>query len=148
MNKIRWALLLSFAGILATGAIARADDVNTIRAIVGPMENSDGTVRCALYGSADGFPAEPKKAVARTEGKVSGGKAVCEFKNVKPGQYAVSTLHDEDSDGEMDSNFLGIPSEAYGASNDAKGSMGPPSFSDARFEFKGGLLELKIKLNY
>ena len=46
----------------------------------------------------------------------------------------------------MDRNFLGIPKEGVGASNDAKGHFGPPKFDAAAFEYTGGRMELKIKI--
>jgi uncharacterized protein (DUF2141 family) len=51
------------------------------------------------------------------------------FSNLSPGDYAVMLFHDENGNGKMDSNIVGIPTEGYGFSNDAKGSFGPPKFS-------------------
>jgi uncharacterized protein (DUF2141 family) len=48
----------------------------------------------------------------------------------------------------MDSNFLGMPREGVGASNDAKGHFGPPKFDTASFRFAGGRVDLKITLTY
>jgi len=47
------------------------------------------------------------------------------FPGVAPGRYAVSVFHDENSNGKMDTNFIGIPREGVGASNNAKGHLGP-----------------------
>ena len=43
-------------------------------------------------------------------------------------------FHDENANGKIDRNFVGIPKEGYGTSNDAKGFMGPPKYEDAKFE--------------
>jgi uncharacterized protein (DUF2141 family) len=51
------------------------------------------------------------------------------FGNLEPGDYAVMLFHDENGNGKMDSNIVGIPTEGYGFSNEAKGSFGPPKFS-------------------
>jgi uncharacterized protein (DUF2141 family) len=49
----------------------------------------------------------------------------------------------------MDTNFVGLPKEGYGASNDAKGTFGPPKFKDAKVELAGGAaLSLKINVRY
>ena len=56
--------------------------------------------------------------------------------------------HDENSNGKLDRNFVGMPKEGVGASNDAKGSFGPPKFADARFSYKGGPQEPMIHLRY
>ena len=55
------------------------------------------------------------------------------FKEIPKGEYAVAVFHDKNSNEKMDVNFLGIPKEAYGCSNNAKGFMGPPKYEDAKF---------------
>jgi uncharacterized protein (DUF2141 family) len=50
--------------------------------------------------------------------------------------------------GKLDTNWLGIPIEGYGFSNDAKGLFGAPSYSAARFAYDGGILDLTISLHY
>jgi uncharacterized protein (DUF2141 family) len=50
--------------------------------------------------------------------------------------------------GELDTNWLGLPKEGYGFSNDAKTLLGAPSFSAASFPYDGQNLELTIGLNY
>jgi uncharacterized protein (DUF2141 family) len=62
--------------------------------------------------------------------------------------YAVSAFHDENSNGNLDTNFMGIPREGVGASNNAKGHLGPPKFEAAAFQFSGGKLNLKITIKY
>jgi len=103
--------------------------------IVG-LEETGGRVYCALYGSAEGFPDEPKKSIQQVVARPKNKKALCVFRGLEPGQYAVAVWHDVDDDKELDSNFLGIPSEPVGASNNAKGRFGPPRFEDAAFSFR------------
>jgi uncharacterized protein (DUF2141 family) len=67
---------------------------------------------------------------------------------IEPGTYAIAVYHDENSNGKLDSNFIGIPREGVGFSNNAKGHMGPPKFDAAAFRFSGGALELKIVVAY
>ena len=67
-------------------------------------------------------------------------------KNVPDGTYAVSFVHDKNSNGKMDKNFMGIPKEDYGCSNNAKGFMGPPKWEDAKFELKGADKSITISL--
>ncbi len=107
-----------------------------------------GHVRCALYASADDFPRHAERAVASVSATIRGARAVCAFLGVAPGTYAVSLHHDEDDEGDFDTGIFGIPTEGVGASRDARGSMGPPSFRDAQFEFAGGELELRVRMQY
>ena len=59
------------------------------------------------------------------------------FEDVNQGHYAVAIFQDLNGNGTLDKNALGIPSEPYGFSNDARGKMGPPKFKDAAFSFSG-----------
>lgn len=121
---------------------------NVIHVEVVRIRNDKGQISCSLYSSADGFPKKDEKAVAHIVAPISEREAVCEFPGMAPGTYAVSVFHDENSNGKLDTNFLGIPREGVGASNDARGHMGPPKFDAAAFQFAGGRLSLKITIHY
>ena len=47
------------------------------------------------------------------------------------GQYAANAFHDENDNGELDTNLIGIPTEGYGFTNDPRTTFGPPDFEDA-----------------
>ena len=79
------------------------------------------SLRKTLYRTEDGYPTESDKAFRRTSSKLIGKRAKCVFKELRPERYAVAGFHDEDNDGEMAANFLGIPQEGTLASNDAEG---------------------------
>jgi uncharacterized protein (DUF2141 family) len=74
--------------------------------------------------------------------------ARCDFEDIPPGTYALAVIHDENMNGKLDTNWLGIPTEGYGFSNDAKALLSAPSFSDASFQYDGGTLDLTISLDY
>ncbi len=138
------AALIALMVTLAQAAWA-ADDIHI--SVVG-LHNSKGRVGCSLYPSADGFPNKPDKAVRSIMVPIKDQKADCDFKGIAKGTYAVAVMHDEDSSGKMEFNDMGIPKEGVGASNDAKGAMGPPKFTDASFEYSGGRKDLTIHLDY
>src|SRR5262249_42174119 len=112
------------------------------------LRNEKGKVLCALYSSPDGFPKKADNASAHVTADISERHATCRFSGVTPGTYAVSVFHDENSNGKLDTSFMGIPREGVGASNNARGHFGPPKFEAAAFQFTGGRLELKITLTY
>jgi uncharacterized protein (DUF2141 family) len=112
------------------------------------LRSDKGAVQSALYTSAKGFPKDATAAQARASSAATGKHAVCDFAQVQPGTYAIAVYHDENSNGKLDTNFLGIPKEGVGASNDAKGHMGPPKFTDASFSFTGDRLQLVIHIHY
>ena len=57
-------------------------------------------------------------------------------------------IYDENMNGKLDTNWLGIPTEGYGFSNDAKAMLGPPSLSAASFTYDGQDMDLTISLDY
>lgn len=63
------------------------------------------------------------------------------------GKYAISIFHDTNEDGELSTNFLGIPKEPYGFSNNPKAKFGPPSYEQSLFEFKESGQVIEIELN-
>jgi len=132
--------------ITASAASDAAGDAITVPVI--GLRNDQGQVACTLYASADGFPANPQKAVARQIVTISSRTAACFFDNVHPGSYAITAMHDENGNGKLDKNFLGMPTEGYGASRDARGRMGPPKWEDAVFQFAGGSAQMPITIHY
>lgn len=121
---------------------------NVIHVDIDGLRSDRGQVLCALFSSAADFPKRADRAVVHAKSEISGRHAICEFQGVSRGTYAVSVFHDENSNGKLDTNFLGIPREGVGASNDAKGHFGPPKFSAAAFQHSGGRINLKISVNY
>ena len=137
---------LTFLRAILTQVQPSSNDV--IHVEIDGLRNDKGQVLCALFSSATDFPKKTDKAVARAKSVISQGHASCEFRGVAAGRYAVSVFHDENSNGKLDTKFMGIPSEGVGASNGAKGHLGPPKFDAAAFPYSGGRLELKITITY
>ena len=75
-------------------------------------------------------------------------RARCDFEEVPPGTYAMAVVHDENMNGKLDTGLLGIPTEGYGFSNDAKALFSAPSFADASFRYDGGSIDLTMSLHY
>jgi len=121
---------------------------NVIHVAVDGLRSDNGQVVCSLYVSADGFPKDEKKTIARTTSRIDHRHANCSFFGIQPGAYAIAVFHDENSNNRLDTNFLGIPREGVGASNNAKGHFGPPKFNDAAVAYSGGRMDLKIVIAY
>jgi len=109
---------------------------------VSNVKSNEGTVKIGLYNSDGTFLKTTYKSLSAP---VKDNKAVVTFTNLPAGEYAISTYHDENNNGKMDKNMMGIPSEDYASSNDAKGFMGPPSYKDAKFVIrKDSKIEIKL----
>ncbi len=96
-----------------------------------------GKAILSLFDSEENFLKQP--IASQTKQVDKSGKLVFILQNLSPKVYAVSVIHDLDSDGELDTGFLGIPSEPVGMSNNAKGRFGPPSFKQCSFELNADL---------
>ena len=113
------------------------------------IRNSIGTVACALFESSVGFPTEFLRSATNVMViKIRKSQARCDFEDIPPGTYAMAVIHDANMNGKLDTNLLGIPTEGYGFSNDAKGLLGAPSFSAASFQYDGRNLDLTMSLHY
>ncbi len=128
---------------------AQVTPPNEIRVIVTNLRNDHGRVGCGLFKGPDGFPRDKAKEYRGTWASITNSTAVCDFKGVPAGDYAVTVLHDENLNGKMDFNMLGIPTKGYGFSNDAKATVKPPSFEAAQVTYSGtGTLDVPIKIVY
>jgi uncharacterized protein (DUF2141 family) len=83
-------------------------------------------------------------AVRAESVRIQASEAICTFRDVPYGDYAVQAYHDENGNKRLDANALGIPSEPYGFSRDARGTFGPPEYADARFDFRMPEMAVKV----
>src|SRR6185312_11010383 len=143
------ALLAGLALASLPGAALGQSPCPGIHVRVLDIRNSTGTVACALFESAEGFPVEFLRSATNIMViKVRETQARCDFENIAPGTYALGVIHDENMNGKLDVNALGIPREGYGFSNDARGWIGAPSFAAASFKYDGRTLDLAIDMHY
>lgn len=113
------------------------------------IKNSTGTVACALFAAPEGFPTEFLRHATRIMMmKIQDTQGRCDFLDIEPGTYALAIIHDENMNGKMDTNWLGVPEEGYGFSAGAKVSMSAPTFEEASFPHDGKDLHLTISLSY
>jgi len=110
--------------------------------------NTKGHLLLSVYNSSNGFPDNADKACKKIKLTIQNGGASTSFNALPDGEYAVAILHDENDDAKMNTNWIGLPKEGFGFSNNAMGLMGPPSFSKAKVEYKGGVKQISIRLKY
>lgn len=111
------------------------------------LRNNQGKVYVALYQDKKSFD-DNKNAVASGEAKPNNGIAQVVFKNILPGNYALSFIHDENNNQKLDTNFIGIPKEGFGYSKDAMGKFGPPKFDHAVIKVPAGPVTVVMQTKY
>lgn len=87
-----------------------------------------GKVYFAIFDKASQFP--KGKPVKTGSVAVSGQSIVSATVDLPAGEYAVSTFLDENNNGKLDQNVVGIPKERFGFSNNPRILTGAPSFND------------------
>lgn len=128
MNLILLNFILLFS-IFMTGQSAPEIDLHIHEA-----RSNKGVVRVLLFNSEKGYPDKPELALKSFSAQVVDRKCFVKIKDLKPGRYAITVIHDADENGELNTNPFGYPIESYGFSNNAKAFFGAPPFSKASFE--------------
>ena len=140
MNLRHLVATLSATLLLSTGAMA-ADGLHVT---VSDIRNADGHVLISVSPSAEAWDGAAKPvAVAR----LAAVKGTIEhaFPDLAPGDYAVQVMHDENDNGDLDSNFVGIPVEGYGFSQNPS-VMRRATFEEARFALPAEGTAITVRL--
>jgi len=147
VSRIDWAALAMIA--LSPLPSKAATPGGAVRVDISGLRNTSGDIRCLMFNGPDGFPELQAKAFRTTRGVIDGDHAVCDFRDVAPGNYAVIVLHDENSNGRMDRNLMGVPQEGYVASNNLHPAMSAPGFRQATFTVGAtGVTSLSLRIRY
>jgi uncharacterized protein (DUF2141 family) len=107
------------------------------------LKNPTGQVLVALFDNEKDFL---KREVQHKKVQAKMGEVSVTFRDLSPGRYAVSVIHDENKNEKLDTNLVGIPKEMFGFSNNAKINFGPPSFKNASFALESNSMEIDIQL--
>jgi uncharacterized protein (DUF2141 family) len=144
-----WRLQLLLLALLTLAVRPRAavcTAFGTINAQVVSLRNDRGQVICTLFTPADRFPDHSHKGMTIAV-PIENKHATCRFRNEAYGSYAIVAFHDENHDGEFNQNWLGMPKEGFGFS-DNPGTLRKPVFNDAKFTLDQTIVNVTIKLNY
>jgi len=122
---------------------ALGNDNAELTIIIENIKHDKGQIIIGICDSEDSFP---KKPFIRKSVKIKNGVAILLLKDIKYGEYAVSIIHDENSNNKIDFHFYGPPKEQTAASNNAKSFFGPPNWDDAKFVVDKEVVEIKISM--
>ena len=123
-------------------SLMSAQNVNLTVSVSG-LKNNTGIVKVGLYNSEGTFLKTTYKSITS---EIKNNSATVTFVGIPKGEYGISTYQDENSNGILDKNIMGIPSEDFACSNNAKGFMGPPTYEDTKFNINKDL-KIDIKFN-
>jgi uncharacterized protein (DUF2141 family) len=153
MIPIRFPIGAALLLVQAMGALppqGQSPPAGTLTVNVTRARNAKGKMGVGLFKSAAGFPEDDSKMVAwqiiDIDPRTLSSRAV--FRDLPLGVYAVSARHDENNNGKLDKNFLGIPTEGYGISQNPKPRLRTPTFDEAKFSLKASEQAIEIRLVY
>ena len=131
------------APLSAEGGEEPSGRVCDLTLIVEGLKDDEGEVMVALANSKEDYKGdEPFRGAAVA---IRERRAIHTFAAVPFGDYAIKLFHDRNDNERLDTNFLGIPKESYGFSNNVMGRFGPPSWEKARFSIDSRLDTLVVR---
>ena len=142
VSRLLAAAVLSVVVALPVPAAELAVEIREIR-------SADGRLFVAVHGpeTKATFPAG-NATVAAVRRRAHAGTSRFVLQDLPPGRYAVNAFHDENGNGELDTNLVGVPSEGYGFANDPDAPFGPPDFDAAAVEVGDGRATAVMTLRY
>jgi len=146
---MKLSIITFFVLIIFQFALAQTEeDKNTgsLTIVITGLENDDGEVLITVSNSRENYESD-NPAFIGMKVKIENRKAEYTFEELPFGEYAIKLFHDENMDGELDTNFLGIPTEDYGFSNNVRGTFGPADYDDAKFLFEQTEMIMNISVN-
>lgn len=134
---------LSCVGFAAP-LLAQPAGVASLTVRITGLSSAKGQVKIALFNSAESWLGDNPASSSTVP--VDGLTVTWKFSDIPHGDYGIAVFHDENKNGKMDKNFLGIPQEAYGFSNNQRVVLGPPKWDKSKFAVKGLSTEVAIEV--
>ena len=126
---------------------SRASDGSRLRVELTGLQNAEGNLYIAVYNSDDTWLGDDtvlEQQVVIADSR--DGELVRAEMQLPPGEYALSIFYDSNDNGELDTNFIGIPKEPVALSNNARPKFGPPKYKDAVFTLGAEPLTQRIDM--
>lgn len=120
-------------------------EVSSFELVIEGISDIKGEVRVAVFNSEKSY-GEKENPLHAVVLKVKSDSVFWDEVELPYGEYAIAVYHDKNVNGKLDSNFLGIPKEAYGFSNNARGKFGPASWKDAHFRIDKKISSMSIQV--
>jgi len=134
------------------GAAPATQPLATLTIKITDLRNHRGELIFGVFRSADGFPTESGKSVdwqvKAADATDEGAGTVTFTCRLPPGRYGASVLHDENKNGKMDKNFVGVPLEGYGVTNNPKPKTRAATFKESLFTLPAEGATLTISVQY
>ncbi len=149
--KIPQKIILAIASLFGSFGL-----IQTVRALPGSqlnieiegINNPRGNICYTIFSRSEGFPRDGAKALKAECSAISNLPVTLTLEGLNAGNYALAVFHDENADGDLNTNAVGIPLEGFGFSNNPTILTGAPKFSEATFFVAGQNTTVPITMKY
>jgi len=148
------ALCLAASGVGAdtaadgNGGPRKPEPGGELRLTIERLPSEEGQVIVALFDASEHYRENEKPFRHAILPAAEGPALEHVFRGLPGGRYAVKLFHDANGNHDLDTNWIGLPKEAYGFSRNPEIRFGAPSFDRAAFEVADGTRSLRIELNH
>lgn len=143
--KVAIFFSLLIQGVWAQSVIHDNSTQGNLTIRITGFENNNGNCWFALDNDKNIFEEGSSVYIGKIL-PIKNWEVIIEINSLNFGEYAIKVFHDKNNNGKLDTDFLGIPKENYGYSNNARSWFGPPSWQKAKFLFSQKEMKIEIKV--
>ncbi|MBF2067737.1 MAG: DUF2141 domain-containing protein [Calothrix sp. C42_A2020_038] len=139
---------LSVLGAIHVAKVVKAEPTSTLTVLVNGVRQHNSRVCLRVFSNEKGFPLRNEGEVQSGCTPITGNVVKKQFHGLKAGTYAVAVIDDKNGDGQLNTDWLGIPKEGFGISRNPTVSIttGTPKFQDASFVLdKNTIISITMK---
>jgi uncharacterized protein (DUF2141 family) len=141
---LAYFFLASAGVVLVPSLLAQSGGQGSLTVKITGLLSEKGQVKIAVFNSSETWLGD--HPVYNSTIDVTSQVVTWKINDVPYGDYGIAVFHDENKNGKMDKNLLGIPQEPYGFSNNMRVTFGPPRWDRSKFVVKGPTTEVSIEV--
>ncbi len=135
--------LQGLASPLYASTAVSQPETGALRVRITGLKSDEGAIKIAVYDSSEAY-ARRRGSFRKARLPIQAHASEWALDGIPAGEYAVMFYHDRNANNRLDRGLLGIPTEPFGFSNNAKPRLGPPPFEQAKFDVQGPLTTIDL----
>lgn len=135
---MRFTVIIKYTTLLLAAFlyVAGSSMAQTVELCIQNLSFSNGTICIAVFTSAKEFKTEKPFYELKIPKNENACETIKTTFSLPAGEYGISVLHDENLNGKMDYNIIGVPHEGFGFSAYYHRGLRKPSFDNFSFHLK------------
>jgi uncharacterized protein (DUF2141 family) len=142
--SIALIILMSSGLSLTAPTLAQSGAQATLVLKITGLRSEKGQVKIAVFNAAEKWLGD--QPIYSSTIRVDSQTVLWKINDIPYGDYGIAVFHDENKNGKIDKNLLGIPAEAYGFSNNVRVTFGPPTWEKSKFVVKQPSTDVSIEV--